>query len=61
MSVISSSGPPDPRTPPRTASARPAGSPSRSGRTAPGHDPDDADDAHSYDGGSGNGDFGGGD
>ncbi|WP_180219950.1 hypothetical protein [Streptomyces sp. UH6] len=63
VSVVSSSTPPDRRTPPRTTSSHPADSLSRSGRTAPRQDLDDAAerDAHDGGGGSDSGDFGGGD
>ncbi|MCP3770071.1 hypothetical protein [Streptomyces sp. MAR25Y5] len=61
VSVLSSSTPPDRRTPPRATSSRPADSPSRSDRTAPRYDLDDVAESGTYDGGSDSGDFGGGD
>ncbi|GGQ70601.1 hypothetical protein GCM10010280_16450 [Streptomyces pilosus] len=61
VSVVSSSTPPDRRPRPGTTSSRPADSPSRSDRTAPRHDLDDAADADTHEGGSDGGDFGGGD
>ncbi|MGW5641115.1 hypothetical protein, partial [Streptomyces sp. NPDC003832] len=60
VSVVSSSTPPDRRTPPRTTYSHPAAGPGRSGRSAPGYDLDDAAASDTYDGGSDSGDFGGG-